>query len=135
MGVMTIIVSEEAGDLNVSGKIGTGIPVNTSCSMTVTIGAKSLTGAWVEFDYNGSQAITSITRDDNVSFVNGIQIGAESITWTVTVTSYASVNAVQNTVLAQITCTMKDVQGGTQIDQKSVSRYHTGTACYVPGGR
>tara|TARA_R110000772_G_scaffold91739_2_gene188303 strand:- start:2007 stop:2396 length:390 start_codon:yes stop_codon:yes gene_type:complete len=129
MGVITIIVSEESADLNVTGKIGTGVPVNTSCLMTVTIGAKSATGAWIEFNYDDSQSVISITRDDAVPFVNGIQMGAESLTWTVTINNYVSTNSIQNTVLGQVTCTMKDVQGGTQIDQKSVSRYHTGISC------
>tara|TARA_R110000850_G_scaffold90138_2_gene192317 strand:- start:23975 stop:24364 length:390 start_codon:yes stop_codon:yes gene_type:complete len=129
MGVITIIVSEENTDLNVTGKIGTGIPVNTSCSMTVLFGAKSATGAWVEFDYDDSQSVISITRNDAVPFVNGIQMGIESIDWTVTISNYVSANAIQNTILGQVTCTMKDVEGGTQIDQKSVSRYHTGISC------
>jgi hypothetical protein len=129
MGVMTIIVSEESADLNVSGKIGIGTPVNTSCLMTVSVGAKSATGAWVEFNYDNSQSVISITRDDNVPFVNGIQIGIEDLRFTVTINNYVSTNSIQNTVLGQVTCTMKDIEGGTQIDQKSVSRYHTGISC------
>lgn len=126
---MTIIVSEESADLNVSGKIGIGTPVNTSCLMTVSVGAKSATGAWVEFNYDNSQSVISITRDDNVPFVNGIQIGIEDLRFTVTINNYVSTNSIQNTVLGQVTCTMKDIEGGTQIDQKSVSRYHTGISC------
>jgi hypothetical protein len=128
MGVMTITYSEQGGDIDVSGKVGTQILENTVCELSITIGAKTLTGAWVEFSYVGT--LITITRNDGTSFVNGIQLSpGDNIGWTAVIGGYASPNVLQNTVLGQITCTMKASEVGSIVDEKTVSKYHTGMSC------
>lgn len=124
---MTIVISEQLLNTGADGKIGTAIIGDTGCLLSINVNAKTTTSVWVEFSFSGGSIVA--TRDDAIPFVNGIQMNNEIIDWTVVIDQYVSLNTIQNTSLAQVVVTMKDVEGGSVIDQKTISRYHAGVNC------
>ena len=124
---MNIVISEEYVNTGAAGRVGTSVPVSTPCSMVVEVFAKTTTTAWIEFLALGGDI--SIVRQDGQPFVNGFQMVDEDITWIVTIDQYRSSNAIQNDILAKVVITLRESELGAVLDQRSVSRFHTGVQC------
>lgn len=130
MGVMSInIFAQEIPNPSGDGKIGiASVSSLGNCSSSWTFSAKTQSSCWVEWSNSGSATLTiSKTNGNNVA-VNGETL-TEITEYSVNLDAWASPNGTLNTLSSQFTMTLRNGDGGSVLDSKTVTRFHTNSNC------